>query len=134
MSRLDSFIRRLEAQRACLGEAANGYAVMIVGAALVGTGGMMIPLQSFVTPRIFGPEVVGRASGLLSFVSLCGLLATPPLFGFVYDRTGSYSAIFFGVAAVAALAMLLVPKIRLHPRGAAPEGPLPAQPLAAADI
>jgi MFS family permease len=102
---------------ACLAEAATGYWLILVGAGLVGTGGMMIPLQSFVTPRIFGPEVVGRASGLLGFVSLCGLLATPPLFGLVYDLTGSYSAIFYIVAALAAVAMLLVPRIRLHPRG-----------------
>jgi MFS family permease len=102
---------------ACLAEATTGYWLILVGAGLVGTGGMMIPLQSFVTPRIFGPEVVGRASGLLGFVSLCGLLATPPLFGLVYDLTGSYSAIFYVVAALAAVAMLLVPRIRLHPRG-----------------
>jgi MFS family permease len=114
---------------ACLANAASGYWVMLLGAALVGTGGMMIPLQSFVTPRIFGPEVVGRASGLLSFVSLCGLLAMPPLFGLVYDRTGSYSAIFFTVAGLAALAMLLVSSIRLHRRGAEPDGQMAPQPL-----
>ena len=88
---------------------------------LVGVGGVMIPLQSFVTPRIFGPAVVGRASGLLSFVTLCGLLVMPPLFGFIFDRTGGYSAIFIAVAALAALATLLVPRIRLHPRGATAE-------------
>jgi MFS family permease len=106
---------------ACLTEARLGYGMILLGAGLVGTGGTMIPLQSFVTPRIFGPEVVGRASGLLSFVCLCGLLATPPLFGLVYDLTGSYSTIFYIVAGLAAVAMLMVPKIRLHPRGAPPE-------------
>jgi MFS family permease len=82
---------------------------------------MMIPLQSFVVPRIFGPEVVGRVSGLLGFVNLCALLATPPIFGLVFDRTHSYALAFFAFAGLALIAMLLVPKIRLCPRGAVSE-------------
>jgi MFS family permease len=116
---------------ACLTQAGAGYGVLLLGAGLVGIGGMMIPLQSFVTPLVFGPEVVGRASGLLRFVSLCGLLVTPPLFGFVFDRTGSYAAIFLAVAGLAAVAMLLVPKIRLHPRGGPPVERVSSQPLVA---
>lgn len=102
---------------ACLAQAPMGYGVIIVGSGLVGIGGMIIPLQSFVIPRIFGAEVVGRVSGLLSFVTLCGLLATPPLFGAIFDRTGSYAPIFFAFAGLSVVTMLLVPRIRLHLRG-----------------
>ena len=101
---------------AALGFARTGYSTILLGAGLVGMGGMMIPLQSFLAPRIFGLQVVGKAVGLLGLASLCGLLAAPPIFGFIFDRTGSYSAIFFTFAALALAAMLVVPRIRLHPR------------------
>jgi predicted MFS family arabinose efflux permease len=104
-----------------LAHATAGYTMILIGAGLIGTGGMMIPLQSFVVPRIFGPEVVGRVSGLLGFVNLCALLATPPIFGLVFDRTHSYALAFFAFAGLALIAMLLVPKIRLCPRGAVSE-------------
>jgi MFS family permease len=100
----------------CLAHATAGYSMILVGAGLIGTGGMMIPLQSFIVPRIFGLEVVGRVSGLLGFVNLCALLATPPIFGLVYDRMHSYAPAFFAFAGLAVIAMLLVPRIRLHPR------------------
>jgi MFS family permease len=100
----------------CLAHATAGYTMILLGAGLIGTGGMMIPLQSFIVPRIFGPEVVGRVSGLLGFVNLCALLATPPIFGLVFDRMHSYAPAFFAFAGLAVIAMLLVPRIRLHPR------------------
>lgn len=109
----------LAAGMACLSRASAGYTVIMIGSGLIGIGGMMLPLQSFVIPRIFGPAVVGRAAGLLSLVTLAGMLAMPPVFGLIYDRTGSYAAIFLTFAGIAAAAMLAVPKIRLHPRAAA---------------
>ncbi|MFA7603192.1 MAG: MFS transporter [Novosphingobium sp.] len=97
-----------------LAQAGSGYGMILASAALVGIGGMMIPLKSFIVPRIFGAAVVGRVYGLLSFFTLWGLLATPPLFGFIFDRTGSYSAIFLAYAGFSVLAMLLIPRIRLQ--------------------
>lgn len=102
---------------ACLAQAAHGYAMILVGSGLIGIGGMTIPLQSFLVPRLFGTEVVGRVSGLMSFVMLTALLIMPPLFGLIYDRTGSYTAIFLVFAALSLLVMLLVPHIRLGLRG-----------------
>jgi MFS family permease len=104
---------------ACLAQATAGYRVILIGAGLIGTGGMMIPLQSFIVPRIFGHEVVGRVSGLLGFVNLCALLATPPIFGLIFDRTHSYTPAFLAFAGLALIAMLLVPRIRLHRHGVA---------------
>lgn len=103
---------------ACLTQAAEGYWMIALGVGLIGLfGGFMVPLQSLLVPRIFGQRVVGRAMGLISMVMLVALLSTPPLFGRIYDVTGSYSAIFFSFVALALGAMLLcVPYIRLHPR------------------
>ena len=106
---------------ACMLRAPDGYAVMATAVALIGLfGGMMVPLQSFLTPRIFGARVAGRAGGLLSMVTLVALLTTPPLFGAIFDRTGSYFAIFAVFAGLAVAAMLLVvPRMRLFPRAEA---------------
>jgi len=100
--------------------AENGYAMIFGSVMLIGLfGGLMVPMQSFLSPRIFGTVVVGKATGLLSGVQLLFLLSTPMLFGKISDVFGSYDAIFVVFAAVAALAVLLVPLVRMHPRAVA---------------
>lgn len=100
--------------------AENGYAMIFASVAMIGLfGGLMVPMQSFLSPRIFGTAVVGKATGLLSGVQLLFLLSTPMLFGKISDVFGSYDAIFVVFAAVAALAVLLVPLVRMHPRAVA---------------
>lgn len=94
-----------------------GYAVIAGGVGMVGLfGGLMVPLQGLFIPRVYGANVAGRVGGLMSLVTLCALLSTPPLFGLIFDLTGNYDAIFltFGVLAVGV--MLAVPYIRLHQR------------------
>jgi len=110
----------------CMLRANTGYAMIALGVGLIGLlGGLMVPLQSYLTPRIFGARVAGRAGGLLSMVTLCALLSTPPLFGAIFDMTGSYYAIFAVFAGLAAAAaMLVVPRMRLHPR-TGPDAPMP---------
>jgi MFS family permease len=103
---------------AFLAQAEHGYAMIILGSGLIGIGGMTLPLQSFLIPRIFGMEVVGRVAGLMGLFTLAALLVMPPLFGLIYDRTGSYAAIFLAFTGLSVLAMLLVPRIRLHLRDA----------------
>lgn len=100
---------------ACLSQASAGYWMIAVGIGLAGLfGGLMVPLKSLLGSRIFGRSVVGRAMGLLSTVSLCASLATPPLFGLMFDLTGSYSGISLAFAVLAAAAMLVVPYIRMQ--------------------
>ncbi|MEZ5736154.1 MAG: MFS transporter [Novosphingobium sp.] len=102
---------------ACLTQAGTGYWAIALGVCLIGLfGGLMVPLKSLLVPRIFGQKVVGRAMGMMSVVSLCAMLATPPLFGLAFDLTGSYATISLSFAVLAAAAMLLVPYIRMHPR------------------
>ena len=112
----------------CLTQAAAGYWVIGLGVGLAGLfGGLMVPMQSFLVPRIFGQRVVGRAMGLISMVTLCALLSSPPLFGRIYDVTGSYTAIFVTFGALALGMGLAVPYIRLHPKTKALESPVLAQ-------
>lgn len=102
---------------ACLTQAHLGYYMIALGVAITGLfGGLMVPVESYIAPRIFGQRAVGRAMGLLTGVILIGLLATPPLFGLIFDLTGSYQGIFWVFSALALVALLWLPRIRLHPR------------------
>lgn len=89
----------------------------------------MVPLKSFLVPQIFGRQAVGRAMGLMSTVSLCASLATPPVFGLMFDLTGSYSAINLIFAGLAAAAIVAVPYIRMHPRQMAANSALKETPV-----
>ncbi|MFV8817688.1 MFS transporter [Haliea sp. E17] len=103
---------------ACLTQANLGYLAIALGVALTGLfGGLMVPMESYLAPRVFGQQVVGRAMGLLTGVILLALLSTPPLFGLIFDLTGSYMGIFWTFAGLAVATLLVVvPFIRLHPR------------------
>ncbi len=106
-----------------LTQAHFGYGAIFTGVCLIGLfGGMMVPMQSLLMPRIFGEHVVGKAYGLMSGVMLLALMTTPSLFGYIYDVTGSYAAIFVTFAGLALVVMLAVAAMRLYPRGAAPAG------------
>ena len=113
---------------AMLTQAHFGYAAIAAGVFIIGLfGGLMVPTESYLAPRVFGQRAVGKAMGLLSGTILIALLATPPLFGFISDVTGSYSAIYWTFAGLAIAALLWLPLIRLHPREqAAPVQPVPA--------
>ncbi len=100
-----------------LSQAQSGYSVIVGGIWLIGMfGGIMVPMQSLLMPRIFGEQTVGKAMGLMSAVTLIALMTTPPLFGLIFDVTGSYSAIFLTFAGLGVAVMLALPKMRLHRR------------------
>ena len=112
---------------AMLTQASLGYTAISSGVALVGMfGGIMVPMQSLLMPRIFGEHVVGKAYGLMSGVTLLALMTTPALFGLIFDRTGSYSAIFVTFSALAIAVMLAVAAMRMHPRYVAKDAELVA--------
>ena len=65
--------------------------------------------------------------GLLSGVILVALLATPPLFGLIFDLTGSYTGIFWTFSGLALVALLWLPAIRMSPRDYPSAQPVPAE-------
>jgi MFS family permease len=102
---------------ATLTQANLGYGAIVSGVSMIGLfGGMMVPMQSLLMPRIFGENVVGKAYGLMSGVTLLALMTTPALFGLIFDQTGSYAAIFVTFAGLAIVVMLAVAAMRMHPR------------------
>ncbi|MCB2080769.1 MAG: MFS transporter [Novosphingobium sp.] len=113
---------------AILTQAHLGYVAIAGGVAVIGLfGGMMVPTEAYLAPLVFGQRAVGRAMGLLSGVILVALLSTPPLFGLIFDLTGSYTGIFWTFSGLALVALLWLPAIRLHPREYAKAEPVPAE-------
>lgn len=110
---------------ACLVRADLGYAMIATGVGLIGFfGGLMVPMQGLFVPRVYGSAVAGRVGGLLTFVTLLALLSTPPLFGFIFDLTGTYRGICLAFAIICVVVMLVVPYIRTSARDVpAPEEP-----------
>jgi predicted MFS family arabinose efflux permease len=103
----------------CLAQTRLGYAGTAVGVTMIGlAGGLMVPMQSFLVPKIFGAHSVGRAMGCMTMVSLCALLLTPPLVGRL--SSGNSGSVFVGFAVIAAVAIAAVPMLRLHPRAQLP--------------
>ena len=112
---------------ACLTQAHLGYYAIVLGVAITGLfGGLMVPVESYIAPRVFGQRAVGRAMGLLTGVILVGLLSTPPLFGLIFDLTGSYEGIFWTFSGLAIMALFWLPRIRMHPREYPAVEPVPA--------
>lgn len=102
---------------ACLTQAWMGYGTIAFGVALIGLlGGFMIPIESYLVPRVFGQKAVGRAMGLLSGTIMIAMLASPPLFGLIFDLTGSYTGVFWAFSGLAVVALLWVPAVRVTAR------------------
>lgn len=104
------------ASHLCLTMAEQGFAMIAAGAILMGLfGGSMMPMQSYLVPRIFGRNVVGKVYGLLGMAMFVFTVGTPPLFGLIHDLFGNYDAIFLAYAGLMLAAMLMVPRLRLDP-------------------
>ena len=100
----------------CLTMADQGLVAIASGAILMGLfGGMLLPMQSYLVPRIFGRAVVGRVSGLLALAMFVFNVSAPPLFGLIYDLTGTYDAVYASYAGLLVAVMFLVPRMRLDP-------------------
>lgn len=100
-----------------LTQAQLGFAFIALAVGVIGMfGGMMVPLESMLGARVFGRDAVGRAVGLLSMVLLVFLMSTPPLFGLIFDKTGSYAGIFYVFGGLAILMTLIVPYVRMQAR------------------
>ncbi|MFM6932000.1 MAG: MFS transporter [Novosphingobium sp.] len=89
------------------------YGLMAASVIVIGVfGGLMLPLQSFLMPRLFGAQVTGKVGGIMNFLTMLALLTTPPLFGRVKDITGSYASVYFAICGLALLACLLTPLLK----------------------
>jgi MFS family permease len=118
---------------AYLGYAHGGtFSVILAASVSMAIGSaMIVPLWGAFVARVFGHERLGRVMGSMSvIVGVMGMLA-PPLFGAVRDRAGSYEAAFLVYAALMAIAIILLSRIKFTARPAAvaeePSAPVYAQ-------
>ncbi|MCE2392866.1 MAG: MFS transporter [Proteobacteria bacterium] len=107
-----------------------GFWGFLAAAVLFGTGaGAVMPIQGAMLGAAFGRAMFGRAMGLMSPLTLVPLALSPPLVGWFYDRTGSYTAPLSGFLAFFALAALLTGSLRIPRAGSlTPPQDAPADP------
>jgi MFS family permease len=98
---------------------AEGYTFLLAGAFLEGIAlGAVVPLWSVLVTRSFGAQNVGRVMGLMTLAEMPLLLLSPPLYGLIFDNTGSYEGAFMLFIGLSAASIVLLPRIRTYAMGA----------------
>jgi MFS family permease len=79
--------------------AAGGLALLVVGLGIQRIGfHAMMPGTSYMQTRFVGMRSFGEAFAMQVVALSIGMAFAPPLFGMIYDRTGSYEAMYWIVA------------------------------------
>jgi MFS family permease len=90
------------------------YPLFLLASAVLGISqGAIVPLWSFMMATLYGAERVGSSMGAMSTLLTPFNFVSPPLFGLVFDQTGSYAHAFTGAAILVAGALCLVSFIQL---------------------
>ncbi len=92
----------------------GGLPLLIAAAGLQGAAvAAMRPGLTYLLTRFIGLRAFGEANAIQVVFSGLAMAASPPLFGIIYDRTGSYGPMYWilagGAAAAAVVYMLLGP-------------------------
>lgn len=94
-----------------IGNAAfGGLALVIAGLAVLrGAVAAMMPATSYMLTRFVGMRAFGEAYAMVVFVQGIAMGLAAPLFGILYDRTGSYTVVYWimGIGAMIAAAIYL---------------------------
>ena len=97
-------------------------ALALLGVGAVGWGGLFGTLAG----ETAGPAAAGAAAGVTAAIDNVGIFIGPPLFGWIVDRTGSYSAAWWTMLGAAVLAAMLLALVREPRRAGADEVRPPA--------
>jgi len=123
----DIFVKKYVAATACLLISAgsilfwlidgSSFGLMVAFVIIFGLGlGGITPLRPPLIREYFGTKRFGTILGLTGAFSMIGLVAGPPVAGWVYDNLGVYDPIWLilsGVAQVGAILMLSTPPASL---------------------
>ena len=74
--------------------------------------GAMVPLWSIIMAKLYGPDNMGRSMGLMGTMITPFTLVAPPLFGRIYDISGSYNVALLGYIALLSIIPVLVVMLR----------------------
>ncbi|XP_063427629.1 monocarboxylate transporter 12-like [Mytilus trossulus] len=78
--------------------------------------GVFVSLNSVILVDLLGPKRLDKALGLLMMFQGCGTLIGPPICGWLYDGTGSYSLPFFFVGGLVIFSGVVLCFIPLYRR------------------
>lgn len=95
----------------------HGYWMMVLAAVSVGlASGAFLPAWGAILAKIYGPLVFGRIMGRMQPVTIIMVMVTMPMTGYLFDRTGSYTAAFLVLAGAILVAIVgfLPLKVRGH--------------------
>lgn len=93
---------------------ANTFALLFVAIAACGfSSGGAVPIWSLVLSRVYGPPRLGQVMGIMTFVIMPFTLFSPPIFGRVFDVTGSYTNALLGYFVLIIFAFLWLTQLRL---------------------
>jgi len=84
--------------------------LVILGMIGMGWGGLYATMAS----ELGGKEMAGLAYGVTSAVTTLGVIAGPPLFGYIVDKTGSFQISWLALALSGAISMAFASLIREH--------------------
>ncbi len=95
-----------------------GFGYFLLAGCLVGLGmGALLPVQGAMIGAAFGRSAFGQAMGLMGPFALVFTVTTPPLVGYLWERTGSYALPMTLLLGAFVLPALLLPFLRLPPSG-----------------
>lgn len=87
---------------------ASTFSLLAIYCAVTGLfAGFTTPLWSLILSQVYGSDVLGKMMGLMSLCIMPLTLTSPPLFGWVFDISGSYNNALLGYAVFLALALPL---------------------------
>jgi MFS family permease len=93
----------------------DNFNFLIAGSVLAGlAAGGMLPAWGALMAQAFGVNSYGRVMGLMNPVIMVFAIASPPLAGAIYDRTGSYQLTFILFSAMLVVAVCTLPFIQLR--------------------
>lgn len=93
---------------------ADSYTMLSTACLIAGmASGTASLFWSVILSQVYGPNRVGQMMGKMNLVIMPLTLLSPPLFGWVFDLTGSYGNAFIGYMGLILLALLLLTQMQV---------------------
>jgi MFS family permease len=103
-----------------LAQLQGSYPALLAAAAVFGLGmGGIMPLMSALIARVYGPANFGPVMGLAGPILIVFQSTGAPVFGLVYDNTGSYQLGLWMMCAALAVPAVAIASLRTAPGQAA---------------
>ncbi|GAB3102493.1 MFS transporter [Aestuariicella hydrocarbonica] len=93
---------------------AQGFSLLVVACLITGmASGTALLFWSVILAQVYGPNRVGQMMGKMNLIIMPLTLLAPPLFGWVFDLTGSYANAFMGYMLMILLALMFLSQVQV---------------------